>query len=146
MSTTESYVFSMWKTRPHCSRVSQFKPTPRSFQRAMLRMREVRTLRPWMWKLCAFKLPRTVSRNQRPVGSPETSKNCDFINNSTNVFNDSLPEHPFAACLIDGVPVNAFLDTGSMKSFFSDKVHNIFDLDCGRLRISRSHSVVPQLL
>jgi hypothetical protein len=64
-------------------------------------------------------------------------------NNSTNVFNDSLPEHPFVACLIDGVPVNAFSDTGSMKSFISDKVHNIFDLD---LRISRSHSVVPQLL
>ena len=37
-STTESlYVFTMWKTRPHCSRVSQFKPTPRPFQRAMLR-------------------------------------------------------------------------------------------------------------
>ena len=48
-STTESlYVFTMWKTRPHCSRVSQFKPTPRPFQRAMLRMREVRTLRPLM--------------------------------------------------------------------------------------------------
>jgi hypothetical protein len=73
------YVFTMWKTRPHCSRVSQFKPTPRPFQRAMLRMREVRTLRPWMWKLCAFKLARAVSRNHRPVGSPETSKNCDFI-------------------------------------------------------------------
>jgi hypothetical protein len=39
-STTESYVFLMWKTRPHCSRVSQFKPMPRPFQRAMLRMRE----------------------------------------------------------------------------------------------------------
>jgi hypothetical protein len=67
-----------------------------------------------------------------PVGSSETGKNCDFINNST-VFNDSFPEHPFVACLIDGVPVNAFLDTGSMKSFVSDNIHNIFDFDCGRL-------------
>ena len=91
-----------------------------------------------MWKLCAFKLPRAVSRNHRPVDSPETSKNCDFINNSTNATNDSLPEHPFVACLIDGVPVNALLDTGSMKSFISDKVHNIFDFDCGRLDKSQS--------
>ena len=91
-----------------------------------------------MWKLCAFKLPRAVWRNHRPVDSPETSKNCDFINNSTNATNDSLPEHPFVACLIDGVPVNALLDTGSMKSFISDKVHNIFDFDCGRLDNSQS--------
>ena len=47
-----------------------------------------------------------------------------------------MPEHPFVACLIDGVPVNALLDTGSMKSFISDKVHNIFD--CGRLDKSQS--------
>jgi hypothetical protein len=79
-----------------------------------------------------FKLPRTVSRNHQLVDSPETSKNCDFINNSINVFNDSLPEHPFVACLIDSIPVNALLDTGSMKSFISDKVHNIFYIDCGR--------------
>ncbi len=88
---------------------------------------------PRMWKLCPLKLPRAVSRNHRPVDSPEKSKNCDFINNSTNATNDSLPEHAFAACLIDGVPVNALLDTGSMKSFIGDKVHNIFDFDCGRL-------------
>jgi hypothetical protein len=93
-----------------------------------------------MWKLCAFKLPRAVSRNHRPVDSPETSKNCDFINNSTNATNDSLPEHPFVACLIDGVPVNALLDTGSMKSFISDKVHDIPDFDCDRLDKSQSQS------
>ena len=101
-------------------------------------MWEVRTFRRRMWKLCAFKLPRAVSRNHRPVDSPETSKNCDFINNSTDATNNSLPEHPFVACLIDGVPVNALLDTGSMKSFISDKVHNIFDFDCGRLDKSQS--------
>jgi hypothetical protein len=88
-----------------------------------------------MWKLYTFKLPKAVSGNHRPVGSPETSKNCDFINNSTNVF---VPEHPFVACLIDGVPINAFFDTGLMKSCISDKVHNIFDFDCGRLDKSQS--------
>ena len=94
-----------------------------------------------MWKLCAFKLPRAVSRNHRPVDSPETSKNCDFINKSSNinVSNDSLPEHPFVACVIDGAPVNALLDTGSMKSFISDRIHNIFDFDGGRLDTSQSH-------
>ena len=94
-----------------------------------------------MWKLCAFKLPRAVSRNHRPVDNPETSKNCDFINKSSNinVSNDSLPEHPFVACVIDGVPVNALLDTGSMKSFISDRIHNIFDFDGGRLDTSQSH-------
>ena len=56
------------------------------------------------------------------------------------VSNDSLPEHPFVACVIDGVPVNALFDTGSMKSFISDRIHNIFDFDDGRLKnTSQSH-------
>ena len=50
-----------------------------------------------------------------------------------------MPEHPFVACVIDGVPVNALLDTGSMKSFISDRIHNIFDFDDGRLSTSQSH-------
>ena len=50
-----------------------------------------------------------------------------------------MPEHPFVACCIDGVPVNALLDTGSMKSFISDRIHNIFDFDGGRLDTSQSH-------
>ena len=50
-----------------------------------------------------------------------------------------MPEHPFVACVIDGVPVNVLLDTGSMKSFISDRIHNIFDFDGGRLDTSQSH-------
>ncbi len=94
-----------------------------------------------MWKLCTFKLPRGVSRNHRPVDSPDTSKNCDFHNyaSASNDISDvNLPEHPFVACLIDGVPVNALLDTGSMKSFLSDNILNIIDFDCVRIDKSKS--------
>ena len=95
-----------------------------------------------MWKLCAFKLPRGVSRKHRPVDSPDTSKNCDFNNNvsvssGTNHADINLPEHPFVACFIDGVLVNALLDTGSMKSFISDKILHVIDFDCVRLDTSQ---------
>ena len=50
----------------------------------------------------------------------------------------SLPEHPFVACFVDGVPVNALVDTGSMKSFISDRIHNIIDFNCAKL--SKSHA------
>ena len=50
----------------------------------------------------------------------------------------SLPEHPFVACFVDGVPVNALVDTGSMKSFISDRVHNIIDFNCAKL--NKSHA------
>ena len=69
------------------------------------------------------------------------------VNKSSNinVSNDGLPEHPFVACVIDGVPVNALLHTGSIKSFISDRIHNIFDFDGGRLDTLQSRTVVPQL-
>ncbi len=56
----------------------------------------------------------------------------------SNVSNDSLPEHPFVACFVDGVPVNALIDTGSMKSFVSDRIHNIIDFNCAKLNKSQA--------
>ena len=82
--------------------------------------------------ICVFKLPRGVSRNHRPVDSPMTSKNCDFTNISLcNV--SSLPEHPFVACFVDSVPVNALVDTRSMKCFISDRILSIIDFNCAKL-------------
>ena len=56
----------------------------------------------------------------------------------SNVSNDSLPEHPFVACFVDGVPVNALIDTGSMKSFVSNRIYNIIDFNCAKL--NKSHA------
>ncbi len=56
----------------------------------------------------------------------------------SNVSNDSLPEHPFVACFVDGVPVNALIDTGSMKSFVSDRIYNIIDFNCAKLNKSQA--------
>ena len=53
----------------------------------------------------------------------------------------SLPEHPFVACFVDGVPVNALVDTGSMKSFISDRVYNIIDFNCAKLNKSHAQRV-----
>ena len=63
----------------------------------------------------------------------------------SNVSNDSLPEHPFVACFVDGVPVNALIDTGSMKSFVSDRIYNIIDFNCAK-QTNRKRSAVPPLL
>ena len=56
----------------------------------------------------------------------------------SNVSNDSLPEHPFVACFVDGVPVNALIDTGSMKSFVSDRIYNVIDFNCAKLNKSQA--------
>ncbi len=87
-----------------------------------------------------IRIPRRIQTSNERLDEPQASwqpRNCDFVNNST-VSNDSLSEHPFIACFIDGVPVNALL--GSMKSFISDKVHDIPDFDCDRLDKSQSQS------
>ena len=72
----------------------------------------------------------------RYVDSPETSKPNRDTNSDSDVSHisySSLPEHQFVACFIDGVLVNALLDTGSMKSFIGDRIHKILDFDCVRL-------------
>ncbi len=40
-----------------------------------------------------------------------------------------LPTQPFVKCFINDVEVHALIDTGSMKTFISNKIHNIIDFD-----------------
>ena len=92
-----------------------------------------------MWKRQAFKLQRGDSWYHSPIDRPATavtSKNCDISN--SKIVNETLPEHPFVVCLIDGVEVNALVDTGSMKSFINDKLHSLIDLEGSRLIKSTS--------
>ena len=44
-------------------------------------------------------------------------------------FNFFKATHPIVSILVEGVYVHALLDTGSMRSFVSDKVHAIFDFN-----------------
>lgn len=42
--------------------------------------------------------------------------------------------HPVVHVHIEGVKLRALIDTGSMKSFITDKVHAILDFDNARVR------------
>ena len=49
---------------------------------------------------------------------------------------DIIPAQTFVKSQIDGVEVNALVDTGSMRTFISDNVHKIIDLDNKKLGTS----------
>ena len=40
-----------------------------------------------------------------------------------------LPTQPFVKCFINNVEVYALIDTGSMRTFISNRIHNIIDFD-----------------
>jgi hypothetical protein len=44
----------------------------------------------------------------------------------------TIPVHPIVDCFIDGVKVRALVDTGSMRSFLSDKFIAIIDFNNNR--------------
>ena len=49
---------------------------------------------------------------------------------------DIIPAQPFVKCQIDGVEVNALIDTGSMRTFICDNIQKIIDLDHRKLDTS----------
>ena len=49
---------------------------------------------------------------------------------------DIILAQPFVKCQIDGVEINALIDTGSMRTFISDNIQKIIDLDNKKLDIS----------
>lgn len=50
-----------------------------------------------------------------------------------NCIDSKIPTHPFVVCNIEGVNVQALVDTGSMKSFISKDIHTIIDFDNSRV-------------
>lgn len=76
-------------------------------------------------RLCeSFKLPAGDSISGI-AGRPWVS--CD--NCSNNKIDFSLPTQPFIQCLINNVEVHALIDTGSMRTFISNKIHSVIDFD-----------------
>ena len=57
----------------------------------------------------------------------------DTLNNNPHVkpydFKVFKATHPLVSILVEGVCVNALIDTGSMRSFINDKVHAVFDFN-----------------
>ena len=45
----------------------------------------------------------------------------------------NIPTHPFVVCNIEGVRVQALVDTGSMKSFIKKDIQDVIDFDCRRV-------------
>ena len=48
----------------------------------------------------------------------------------------NIPTHPFVVCNIEGVRVQALVDTGSMKSFIKKGIQDVIDFDCRRVNKS----------
>ena len=48
----------------------------------------------------------------------------------------NIPTHPFVVCNIEGVRVQALVDTGSMKSFIKKDIQDVIDFDCRRVNKS----------
>ena len=44
--------------------------------------------------------------------------------------------HPFIVCNIEGVQVQALINTGSLKSFIKEDIQNVIDFDCCRVNKS----------
>ena len=42
---------------------------------------------------------------------------------------DRIPTHPFVTCSIEGIEVQALVDTGSMRSFINKDVYTIMDFN-----------------
>ena len=53
-----------------------------------------------------------------------------------------MPVQPFVECYIEGVPVRALLDTGSMKSFINTKIHAIIDFQGSLLDRSKGERCI----
>ena len=85
----------------------------------MLRMSGIRT---FCQGLCeSFKLPTGDPINgiaDRPGVSCDNQSCSDYPN-------VSLSTPPFINCFIDNVEVHALIDTGSMRTFISSRIHNI---------------------
>ena len=56
---------------------------------------------------------------------------------------DIILAQPFVKRQIDGVEVNALIDTGSMRTFISDNIQKIIDLDNKKLDISVTERCEP---
>lgn len=63
---------------------------------------------------------------------------------SSNYGSDSFNScaHPFVDCFIEGVRIRALLDTGSMKSFLNNHVHNVIDFNDLVIDKSGTHKCV----
>ena len=53
----------------------------------------------------------------------------------------NIPTHPFVVCNIEGVRVQALVDTGSMKSFIKKDIQDVIDFHCRRV-ISPQNDVI----
>ncbi len=78
---------------------------------------------PRIWTLCeglrkSFKLP-AGNLMSGVTDRPEVRFDSKCV----------LPTQPFVKCFINDLEVHALIDTGSMKTFISNKIHNIIDFD-----------------
>ena len=51
------------------------------------------------------------------------------VNSCINKHDSYIPVHPIVNCYIDGTPLRALINTGSMRSFITDKFAAILDFD-----------------
>ena len=60
----------------------------------------------------------------------------------------NIPTHPFIVCNIEGVQVQALVDTGSMKSFIKKDVQNVIYFHCRRVNksVERCNSITGDSL
>ena len=80
--------------------------------------------------------PRTVCKSFKlPTGdsisgiADRPGVSCDNQGYSDHSNVSSIPAQPFVKCFINNVEVHALIDTGSMRTFISNKIHNIIDFD-----------------
>ena len=62
-------------------------------------------------------------------GSKNLGGNAVRPDVSDNLNSFYIPAQPFVKCQVRGVEVNALIDTGSMRTFISDNIQKIIDLD-----------------
>ena len=50
-----------------------------------------------------------------------------------DALDNRIPTHPFVTCLIEGIKVQALVDTGSMRSFINKDVYTVMDFNNDRI-------------
>ena len=79
-------------------------------------------------------LKRTRGGSKSLGGNAVRPETVSYYNSNSNF--DIIPAQPFVKCQIDGVEVNTLIDTGPMRTFISDNIQKINDLDNKKLDTS----------
>lgn len=89
-----------------------------------------------LWQ--SFKRPRGGSKS---LGGNAVRPDVSFDNCKS--LSDIIPAQPFVKCHVDdGVEVNALIDTGSKRTFISDKIQTIIDMENDKLDTSVSERCI----